>query len=307
MLVSFQSFELPEIGAYRRFWGIAAPGIWVHVVEMCRLGADEGLVTQLGFGRPSGVRNLFGMGLGGRSFLRDGAGRVHEYREGSALLLPGRSALQAMHSGGDASFSINIETDLRRFGAQPFLPTLDRLPRPDRVRARVEALCAAVEAVWAGSETTTSGALPTAFDDLFAVLLAEGAPLPPIRACDLDPFPPSLQGVARAVDQSLSRVGVRPVMVDVEAGVEASARTVQRLFPALCEAWGQRPETFRQHRQRILAWRACAAMANARATTSGVARALGFSTPNAFCRFVARSGLPCPGAVRERVQASLGA
>ena len=84
MLVSLQHFAMEELGAYRRFWGISAPGLWVHIVEICGLGADENRVSTLGFGRPVGTRNMIGATLSGRTRVSF-EGQSQEWGPGSAL------------------------------------------------------------------------------------------------------------------------------------------------------------------------------------------------------------------------------
>jgi AraC-like DNA-binding protein len=300
MLVTLQRFAMEELGAYRHFWGISAPGLWVHVVEIRGLGADENRVSTLGFGRPAGTRTMIGATLSGRTTISCGD-KVHEWGPGKVGIFPGRGSFRtSIAASEEVLSSIIIETDRRVFPAPAAPSTLENFAASTRLRGMLGSLCRAIEGAWQSGLPTPEARLPldAALDDLLAFLWAEGVLASRIQARDLPAIPLRMRRVGQAVDRALS-LSRRPMMVDMEAGSAGCARTLQRAFPQLCEVWGQQPESFRAYRQRLVLGRALSAMMNPRATTMGVASALGFSSPSAFCRAVTRAGLPPPRSLRE--------
>jgi hypothetical protein len=299
VLLSVQSFEIPEIGVHRRSWAIDGPGLWVRLVAQTGLGVDEDLVRLLGFGRSVSARTLIGVALAGRAALRMGGGRGHELLAGEGIVVPGRTAFSnRMEARPETSFSLTVEIDSELWGTAATTPSVFRLSDLPRVTRMANALCLAVERAW--TEPAARPLVETALRDLFSRLAQEGLPLPAIDPRGFVPLSPSLARIARAVDIALSQHGSRAMIVDVNDESALSARTLQRALPALCAAWGQSVESFREHTRRSLLARACWAMTNPKATTELVARSVGFSTPNAFCRAMSTYGLPSPGRVRQR-------
>lgn len=299
MLLSVQSFHVEQIGIRRRSWAIDAPGLWVRLVRQVGMGVDEQLVRLLGFGRPVGSRSLVGVCLSGRELVRVAGGDVHELGSGDVLLLPGRASCSTrLEAEGPPSFSVTIEFDHDVWGAAVLTPSIARVASPMRIILQAEALCDAIERTWA--DPSERPCLDRALTDLFACLRAEGLPIPEIHPPAVMPVPRSLSRMGRALDRAMSQTSSRAMLVDVEGDGEVCARTFQRSLPALCALWGQSVESFREHTRRSVLARASWAMTNRHATTELIARAVGFSTPNAFCRAMATYGLPSPGRVRQR-------
>lgn len=298
MLLSVQSFDVEEIGIHRRSWAMDAPGLWIRVVRQVGMGADEGLVRLLGFGRPTGSRNLIGVSLCGRSLVRVPGRPAQDVEPGFVGLLPGRGAYSTRLEAGPASFSLTIEFDRDVWGAAVLAPSVGRIADLTRLNEQAESLCHAIECAWA--DPSARPLVDRALVDLFSSLRASGIPIPDIDPRAFEPLPLSLSRLGRAVDRALSQTRSRAMLVDVESECELCARTLQRSLPALCALWGQSAESFREHTRRNILARACWAMTNPQATTELVARAVGFSSPNAFCRAMAGYGLPSPGRVRQR-------
>jgi len=298
MLFSVQKFEIGSLGIKRQVWGVSAPGLWIHVVSLRGIGQNESLVPALGFGRPLGTRNSVGLSVAGRCVVRYGQGKAVECAAGEVAVFPGRSSFRsAVEATDEVTLSMHIETDRSLFPAPLFAPSFGRLGMIDEVRAGIESLSDAIEAAWRPS--SAAHLVDGALSHLFARLRASGVPVPPRESWLGADFAPQVQRCGRAVDLALSQTDSRAMLVDVERFGGISARTVERAFPDLCAALGQQPESFRAYTQRVCLVRACGAMENAKATTEGVAHAMGFSSPNAFCRAMARAGLPSPGAVRR--------
>jgi hypothetical protein len=299
VLLSVQTFDVEEIGLHRRSWAIDAPGLWIRLVRQVGMGADERLVRLLGYGRPPASRNLVGVCLGGRSVTHVAGGALDEMGAGDALVVPGRASYSTrLESTDPASFSLTIELDRNVWGSAAVAPTCGRIGDPTRANEHAESLCSAVERAWA--DPSARPLVDQALGELLAGLRADGLPIPDLDSRAFAPLPGSVSLLGRAVDRALSQTRSRAMLVDVESEGEVSARTFQRSLPALCAIWGQSVESFREHTRRNLLARACWAMTNPRATTELIARAVGFASPNAFCRAMAGYGLPSPGRVHQR-------
>ncbi|MBL8609040.1 MAG: helix-turn-helix transcriptional regulator [Myxococcales bacterium] len=302
MLVSVQRFAVDGLGCARDTWALYGGGLRLHMVRHRRMGADDRLVPLLAFGRPAAGRNLVGLALEGRSYARMRGRDGTDELVGSATLAPGRGAFSArIEPDDEETSSLTIELDPAVHGGPALVAETGALARPGRAGELAGALRSAIELAWADP-----AALPLvaqAADTLGDALRAEGLPIPRLEPGASPPVSPSLRALARAVDLALSQRGARPMLVDVESASGRTARTLERAFPALCGLWGQPAVSFRDHARRAVLARACWAMTSPGATTEAVARAVGFASPNAFCRAMASYGLPSPGRVRERFRA----
>jgi len=297
MLVSSQTFEVRSLGVSRRFWGVYARGLFVHVVHQRGLGIDEDLVPTLGYGRRAEGSVMIGLDLEGTSVTRMN-GTSRETTAGTVMLLPGRGVYSGhLEPSDNVSWSIVVEIDGRVHPCAKVVPEVARLASTTAAKAVVTRLCEDVE------RAADERACVPSVEALFEFLRAEGLPVPIVDLRAGPRLAPSLVRLQRAIDGALSLTDERPMVVDVENESGLSSRTLQRAMPALCGLWGQREESFRDHARRVLLGRACSLMVSPRATTQMVARVLGFASPNAFCRAMTRYGLPSPGAVRERFRA----
>lgn len=297
MLLGFRSFSIAAIGIDRQTWRIDAPGLWIRLQRQRGLGGDDRLLNVRGHGRPLGSRSLVAVMLDGHGVGRHGD-RTVDLGRGETALLPGHASYAARIEPEEEQFSLTIEFDRAKWGGAEFSPQSGRVGEPKRVAERAEELCVAIEGAWA--QPTRRPAVDRALADLLSALRADGLPIPEVDLRSFAAAPPPLANLARALDRSLSTNDSRSMLIDVEGEATVSARTIQRALPTLCALWGQRTQTFREIGRLTTLERACGAMTNPRATTELVARALGFSTPNAFCRAMNTFGLPSPGRVRER-------
>jgi hypothetical protein len=308
MLVGHQRIDAPWVGAERVQWTVSGAGFWVHVVRQVGLGADENLAPGLGYGRPRETRNVIGLTLSGAHRLRYGDGHTQVVRPGGVLQFPGRSAFRASIAAGETcALSINIETDRRLHGGAWHTSTVSSVDARanSAIRLLTETLTSSIERAWEAPEA--EGLVAVALRALVDRLRALG--ILTLDDAAITTTPPRcheasrLRAVSHAVDLALSRSDARAMLVDLESLAQVSARTIQRVFPRLCEAWGQASESFKAHCRRVTLARACALMTHPEATTESVARLVGFASPNAFCRAMAARGLPSPGNVRARMRA----
>jgi hypothetical protein len=296
VLTSVQRFSVPELDVERRFWAVALRGIVVNIARHREIAMDERLVRTTSFGRPVGKR-LVGVSIEGAGVLRRADGAVTTTRPGTIYVMPGRGAY--VGRVGTRGYSFNVEIDPAIHGGTPGYAQGSLSARGlERARGAVEMLTSGIEAAHASLEGRP--ALVRALDGVFDVLRAEGFELP--RAAEADADFHVLRPLARAIDHALSQTGSRPMLVDLEGAHGTSARTIQRWLPAYFRAWGQTPESFRDHARRIQLGRACWLMTHPRATTEGTSRVLGFARPSALCKAMAEYGLPSPGSVRDRIR-----
>lgn len=298
VLLSVQTFAIEEIGIRRRSWSVDAPGLWIRIVHQEGMGVDERLVRLLGHGRPATSRNLVGLLLDGSCVLRLASGSTRESGAGDVTLLPGRASYSTRGEAMGPSFSLTIELDREVWGSAVLAPSFGRMSDPSCVHDLARSLCGAIERAWA--DPVARPLVDRALGQLFAYLRADGLPLPDVDTRAFASPPATLARLGRAVDRALSQTHSRAMLVDVENDGKVCARTVQRALPALCAVWGQTVESFKEHTRRCVLARATWAMTNPKATTELVGRAVGFSTPNAFCRAMASYDLPSPGRVRQR-------
>lgn len=138
--------------------------------------------------------------------------------------------------------------------------------------------------------------------ETLAILRAEGAPLNVPSAKDFArDVTPAHRAVGRAIDRTLSSLTERPMLMDIEMGLDRSARQVRRDVSDFLGRYHFNSRGWRDMLQRVRLTTGIALMSAENATTEKVAQLLGYSSPTAFCRIVAGAGLPSPNAIRSRV------
>ena len=159
-----------------------------------------------------------------------------------------------------------------------------------------------LEELWTGLCADTHGAadgaaaLSEPIARALAVLREIGVPLEPIAAPDLiEPVPDEVRALGRAMDLALSGLHLRPMSVDLEHRLAQSERQLRRRVADFNLRYGFNAEGWRDsvNRRRLMV--GAAFMTAPRASTVGVAKALGYSSPTAFCRALDQAGLPSPG------------
>ncbi|HEY0840361.1 MAG TPA: hypothetical protein VGD74_09265 [Vulgatibacter sp.] len=147
---------------------------------------------------------------------------------------------------------------------------------------------------------STPAEVAAAIGTIFACLRAEGAPLHDVDEARLiEPVEPTVAALNHALDRSLSMADERPMLADLEERLGISERHIRRRTGDYLATYQANAAGWRElsHRWRLST--GLALMSAKGATTEGVARILGYSSPTAFCRAFAASGLPSPGAIRS--------
>ena len=116
------------------------------------------------------------------------------------------------------------------------------------------------------------------------------------------PPAPRIDRIGQAIDAALSRPGSRPMVVDLSAALGCSERQARYLVREYAGAYAL--QGVREWRTLVGTWTTYLAglLVTARdASTEGIARILGYGSPNAFCHALGNAGLPPPGELRRYV------
>jgi AraC-like DNA-binding protein len=253
--------------------------------------ADDRVTAPLGRGLPDGRARLLFV-VDGRTWLHGRGGRAVELETGQLAL---RSRVDAvLERGSGTTLEIDFEGDRCI---------------PDLTHGRLSAsACAALFELAdatrdaAPSELTRFGScLRRALDALraegLAVVLDPAVAPPAVDAPD--------QVYMTALDRALSTLGEAPAVVDLEEVLGCDRRTIVRRTRAVHERHalhGLGGTDFRAVRDFYRLLVATILASHERATTEGVARAVGYASPTALCHAFHRVGLPAPSAVRRLAQ-----
>jgi AraC-like DNA-binding protein len=137
-----------------------------------------------------------------------------------------------------------------------------------------------------------------------AILRAEGVPLPPFSAVELnEPVPTAHAALARAVDRAVADFVRSPRSADLEDELGWSSRHVTRRLSELHQRYGfNATGGVRDVLGRWRIYAGTALMTAPATTTEAVARLMGYASSPSFCKAFARHGLPSPGNVREALR-----
>lgn len=198
--------------------------------------------------------------------------------------------------------------DGERWEGEPFVAlVVDWEPAPGErappwTVARLSAAELARARAWAETLEAASappGAAAALTIELLTWLRSLGETPPLCEAATLlAPVPRATRALAGAFGAALSELSGRPMLVDLERALARSGRHLRRDFAAL-DRYYAFPGGTAWHRV-LHHWRlsvAACLMTAPGATTEGVAAALGYGSPQAFCLAMHQAGLPSPRAV----------
>lgn len=231
------------------------------------------------------------------------SGRVHAFADGATVTL----------SAGEAI----VTSDVSRFRTRSDAAhTLELDWDPDTVAG---GRCTEGQANLAGSTLECAAELSRALVDAapekreglvlstrrtLAALASEGLPLDPdgveraLAASDtLD------QTLFSAVDRALCQLEQSPDTLDVVSELDWSRRTLSRRLAHVNQRYHVHTSgDWRSQRDFYRLLVGSLFLSHPRATTCGVARSLGYRSPEALCHAFSNAGLPSPGTIRERVR-----
>jgi AraC-like DNA-binding protein len=294
MLSFRRGMRVPQLDASREVHFLLHRGLRAYVVRARGVAVEKRLFTGSRLERGRGRRHLAQIVLAGRMRLHDGV------RE--RWLEAGDVSLQ--HCGfpderweGERFEVVVLEwTPAWSDARMPSeLWTTDRLAAADLARlASWGAVAAEVEL----SPERAAAHLAA----LLELLSCLGLPVRRAEARELiEQVPPPARELAAQLGASLSNLGQRPILVDLETALGRSSRHLRRGLGELHRAYDFPGGSWHQ----LLHWwrltMATTLMTARGATTELVSEALGYGSPRAFCLAMAQAGLPSPGRVARLV------
>lgn len=136
--------------------------------------------------------------------------------------------------------------------------------------------------------------------EIFSVFEAHGLPLRPgTPASFVEEVPEQEERLTHLIDRALSHRGDLLGMADLEQVSGWSERSLRRHLGVHLKKYHFNAKVWRELYRRWRLSTGLALMGSPFATTEAVAGLLGYSSPTAFCRAFAASGLPSPGSVRQ--------
>ncbi len=292
---SHRCMRAPRLGALHETHAVVATRFRLHVFRLRHLIAEDRLFTPC-FARLGHVgRPIVTVLLEGRARLSLGP-RDAWLEPGCVSVLGSKSAVEMRQDGSEQFLSVSLEWDPGWLGSRPGPLDVGRLSPKDVARVRTIA-----------SRIADSDGNPAynAQDvaALVAVLRGAGVGLEQVPAGALaEPLPPHTLEIARALDGLLSNLTDQPMMVDLHDALGVSPRQANRLVAAFNERWGFNAATWQDTRTRRRVMLGASMMTARGATTEEVATAVGYGSPTAFCRALARADLPSPGAIAPTVR-----
>lgn len=135
---------------------------------------------------------------------------------------------------------------------------------------------------------------------IFGVLSSHGIPLRPSQPEDfMEAVPRQEVVLTQLIDRAFSQRGKQLGMVDLEALSGFSERSLRRYMGVHLAKYHFNSRVWRDLSRRWRLSTGLALMGSPKATTEEVSELLGYSSPTAFCRAFAASGLPSPGSIRQ--------
>jgi hypothetical protein len=269
----------------------------VHVVRNRNVVSDDAL-SMRAFDRKGRV------GRPVITVVLDGHARLTAYDQerwlarGGISLIESKSAI-VMRQGrdGEPFDSLAIEWELGSLGpVRPKGFTMGKL--------RDSALNAvAMEAHVLTERDTTIDRAAHAIASILGVLREVGAPFdePRIEAL-VEEVPEQTLVLARALDELLSDLRRRPMVVDLDQVLGLSTRQINRVVAAFNARYGFNSLGWLDTRSRRRLMMGATLMTAPGADTETVAAAVGYGSPAAFCRAVGEAGLPSPATIAKAVR-----
>ena len=269
----------------------------VHVVENRNVVSEDAL-SMRAFDRKGQV------GRPVVTVVLDGHARLRAYEQerwlarGDCSVIESKAAISMRQSrAGEPFASVAIEWELGALGGT----------RPEGFTVRtlseraIDVVTKQAEVLRARDATIDAAA--TAIAEMLRVLRDAGAPFDvPSPETLIEPVPEQTLLLARALDELLSDLRKRPMVVDLDQVLGLSTRQINRVVAAFNERYGFNSVGWLDTRSRRRLMMGAALMTAPGADTETVAAAVGYSSPAAFCRAVGEAGLPSPAAIAKAVR-----
>ncbi len=298
-MLSFRRvMRVPQLAAAREAYFLLHSGLRAYVVRASGVTVEKRLLLGTELLLDHGGRHAVQVVLSGRMRL------AHQGRE--RWLLPGDASLQRWvfpdeRWEGEPFEAVVLEWSQAWRSDEPAQWNtdwkIDRLPPRDLERL----------ARWSAELVHTELSPERAaahLAQLLELLSCAGLPVRRAAAAELvEAIAPAARHLAAPLGASLSNLGGRPMLVDLEAALGRSSRHLRRNLAELHRTYDFYGGSW--HRLRHW-WRlsmATTLMTARGATTEGVSDLLGYGSPRAFCLAMAQASLPSPGKISRAVTA----
>ena len=153
-----------------------------------------------------------------------------------------------------------------------------------------------------------SDALKSLLQEAFAMLAANGIPVrvPPGSELAEEPEPSSLR-LSQGLDEMLSQMGQRPMIVDLHEKLGVSARTANRMVQDFNARYGFNASTWQDTRSRRRVIMSAALLTADGVTATEVAKAMGYGSLPSLTRALTQAGMPSPSEIPRFVRDLLDA
>lgn len=236
--------------------------------------------------------------------ILEGNARLAAYDEkrwlgrGEMSVIESKAAI-TMRQGraGEPFASVAIEWELGSLGgARPKGFTVRTLNAP-----ALESI--ATQARILSERETTIDRAAQAIASIVGVVREAGAPFDEPRPDALiEEVPEQTRRLARALDELLSDLRKRPMVVDLDQVLGLSTRQINRIVAAFNARYGFNSVGWLDTRSRRRLMMGAALMTAPGADTETISTAVGYGSPAAFCRALGEAGLPSPATIAQAVK-----
>jgi hypothetical protein len=293
IMLSFRRImRVPRIEAAREAHFLLHSGLRAYVVRSRGVAVEKRLFLGTELMVDYGGRHAVQVVLSGR--MRVGDGSRERWLEAGEVSLQRRAFSDERWEGERFEVLVLEWTPAWGEGECPEW-SVDRVAPIDRARL----------AAWAArvvDEELLPDAAAAHLAALLEVLARAGIPVRRAAALDLiEEVPAAARHLVAPLGASLSNLGGRPMLVDLETALGRSARHLRRGLSELHRYYDFYGGSW--HRLRHW-WRlsmATTLMTAPGATTELVGDVLGYGSPRSFCLAMAQAGLPSPGRIARAV------
>jgi hypothetical protein len=232
------------------------------------------------------------------------SGQVHAFVDGNTITLSSgeaiaTSSISELRTRSDSAHTLELDWDPDSVVGRRSSDGHSRLGRSTLEQAH--------ELSRALADTTPSErqSLVRSTKRVLAALSSEGLPLDPDGVESALAASHALdQMLFSAVDRALSRLENSPDTLDVVSELDWSRRTLSRRMARMNQRYQVHTSgDWRSQRDFYRLLLGSLLLSHPSATTAGVARSLGYRSPEALCHAFSNAGLPSPGSIREHVRA----
>jgi hypothetical protein len=288
MIFSHRRTALPSRRAFLETHAAFSESYRAHAVLNLGVVSDDRLST-LAFERTGTIgRPVVTIVLDGRARI-EACGRSAWLGPGTLSVVEAKGAILMRQSAeGERFESLVLEWDAPKLGARPegFTTHTLGLDALDDARAATLAL---------RSGEARPAEVARSLVAVIARLDGAGVRIAADEEALLGPAPaPGIVDLSRALDELVSDMATRPMMVDLHARLGISLRTANRLVQEFNARYGFNASTWQDTRSRRRVLISAALLTARGATASEIASAMGYSSLPSLTRALRQAGMPAP-------------